>query len=138
MSKKSYQILPHPADIIIQAQGKDLSEIFKNCAKGLMAYIFEEKELNNHQPDFIEEVKLESQDQLGLLIDWLSELLYLSDYLDANFYDYKIKELTDNKIIAEIYGKKMEAINDVKAITYHQSELKKSSNGYLAKILCDI
>ncbi len=28
MSKKSYQILPHPADIIIQATGNDLQEVF--------------------------------------------------------------------------------------------------------------
>ena len=138
MPKKPFQLLPHPADIIIQAQGKDLSEIFKNCAKGLMAYIFEEKELANQKPDITEEINLESQDQLGLLIDWLSELLYLSDYHDADFYDYEILELTAKKIKAIVYGKKRGAINDVKAITYHQSELKKDKDGYLARILCDI
>lgn len=138
MPEKPFQILPHPADIIIQAQGKDLTDVFINSAKGLMAYIFGEKKLDNQQPNVTEEINIESQDQSGLLIDWLSEILYLSDYHDANFYDYKILELKDKKIKAIVYGKKTEAINDVKAITYHQSELKKDNHGYLAKILCDI
>ncbi len=138
MSKKPYQLLPHPADIIIQATGDNLSEIFINSAKGLMSYIFEEKKLDNQQPNVTEEINIESQDQSGLLIDWLREILYLSDYHDANFYNYEIVELNEKRIKAKVYGKKAEAINDVKAITYHQSELKKDNHGYLAKILCDI
>ena len=85
-----------------------------------------------------EKVQLKSSDQKALLVDWLSELLYLSDTKDVCYNKFDFEELTDEKLVAIAYGRRVKAKEDIKAVTYHGLEIKKTEEGWQAVILFDI
>ena len=71
---KTYELIDHTADVGIKAYGKTLSEAFENAAKGMFDIITDSSEIESIGQYNIE---LEAPDLEQLLVDWLSELLYL-------------------------------------------------------------
>ena len=72
--KKPYELIDHTADIAIKAYGKSLSEAFENAAKAMFDIITDSSEIESvGQYD----VELEAPDLEQLLVDWLSELLFI-------------------------------------------------------------
>jgi len=132
----NYKILEHTADLKIQAEGKDLAELFSNIALGMTEYIFGQQQMVNSQQSGI--VKVSSKDIESLLVDWLSELLYLSEINKSAYTKFDIKEISETKLEAEVFGKQAEKKDDIKAVTYHQLKIEKTKQGYKTVVLFDI
>ena len=88
------------------------------------------------------EVKVEIEaDDLGrLLVDWLSELLYLCDVDDALFSEFEVN-ISDNKLKGIARGENIDATRhglktDIKAVTYHMLEVNAEKN--CVQVLFDI
>lgn len=131
-----YKILEHPADLKIQVFGKDLKELFSNAALGMANFQFEIKSKSEKGKRDIVDIK--STDLKALLIDWLSELLYLSDTNNLAYIKFDIKKLTETELEAEVQGFPGEPKDDIKAVTYHGLEIKKVGERWEAIILFDI
>ncbi len=87
----------------------------------------------------IREIDIESIDLGALLVDFLSEVLYLIQTNKEIYSDAKFLKLTDSKIEAEILGQKVERFKeDIKAVTYYDLQLEKIHGGWQAVILFDI
>src|SRR3989344_3795290 len=129
------------ADIAYDAYGKDLDELFENAALA----IFElSAELDTVDAKQKVEFELENKKLDNLLYDFLSEILFLKDSKYMVFRNVKvaIQEGVSNKLKAVLHGdtinpKKQHLENDIKAITMHMFELKKTKDGYKARILVD-
>ena len=134
---KPYQFLPHPADIKLKARGKDLSELFSNCARGMMSFIYGEKVACKKYTKK-EEISLEAKDLSALLVDWLSELLYLSNYTYNAFLNFEFKEIEESKLVATAHGCEVDAEDDIKAVTYSELEINQIKDGWEAIIVFDI
>jgi len=132
---KKYKFLDHPADIKIQSFGKDLAELFTNSALGMMAFLYETDDVKITRTDHIE---IEADNLESLLIDWLSEILYLSDTHYRNYCDYKITFIDEKKIIAEVGSGEAVAKNDIKAVTYHDLKIEKKDHEWVATVVYDI
>ena len=70
----SYEILDHTADVLIRAYGKTLAEAFEHAAKAMFDIITDNSEIESMGQYTIE---LEAPNVDQLLVDWLSELLFL-------------------------------------------------------------
>jgi SHS2 domain-containing protein len=85
-----------------------------------------------------------AREPAGLLVSWLSEILYLQDTDGWLFRDFEIGELTDFSIAASGVGERFEPGRHqfkllVKAITYHQLALDKMGDGrWRAQVYVDI
>jgi len=143
---KTYEIINHTADIGLKVFGKNLEALFLNAAQAMFEIILEKTEkeslfkkqeskkfLLNKQGSNLEEI----------FVFWLSELLYLfnSEGLIMNKAD--IHKLDSNCIQAEIIGRifntDLERIKtEIKAVTYHELEVKKTERGYEAKVIFDV
>jgi len=137
MTKKD-EILEHPADLKIRAFGKTKEELFFNMMIGMN---------ENMKPEIKEpiektkrNIKIESPDLDSLFVDFLSEVLYLSQANKEIYFDVKFIKFTDTEIEAELFGQKVERFNeDIKAVTYHQLDARQREDStWEATILFDI
>ena len=140
---KEFEILEHTADIGIAAYGKTKKEVFINAAKGMFEIIAGES--RNLKENFYDKIKLEADNPEGLFFAWLNELLYISETKLVILSKFKIKELSDFQIKAEVEGMKINPPSvkiekEIKAVTYHRLEIKKDEESGLwrAQIIFDI
>jgi len=133
-----YKILPHIADIKLKVTADSLEELFSGALKGMAEILTLKKDLTTKQVK--KEIKISSIDFSSLLIDFLSEILTLSDIEDSVFTDINIKKFLDKEIEAEILGFKVRQFKEeIKAATYHRAEIKKNEKGkWEVEILFDI
>ena len=95
-----FEILPHTADIKIRAYGKTKKELFCNALIGMFQAvrpIVPECSVKNNRvvcPSLPErhEVEITASDEESLLVDFLSEALYLSDVYNQAYLDVIIHE----------------------------------------------
>jgi len=136
-----FEVFEHTADVGIKAHGNNLKELLENAAFGMFSLI---ADLNKVKSVGEFKVVLKSDDKEQLLVDWLSELLYLHEVYNALLKDFEI-EIREGKDAIELKGiVKGEEIDEkrhhlkamVKAVTYHMLEINEK-DGYLT-VLFDI
>ncbi|MBE3036536.1 MAG: archease [Candidatus Atribacteria bacterium] len=140
---KEFEILEHTADIGIAAYGKTKREVFINTARGMFEIIA--GETKNLKENFCGKIKLEADNLEGLLFAWLNELLYISETKLVILYKFEIKDLSNNKMGAEVKGTKINRLGckiekEIKAATYYRLEIKKDEESGLwrAQVIFDI
>jgi len=136
MPEKKYEILEHKADLKIRAFGKKKEELFLNMLTGLM---------ENLRPEGIgkkekREIKIDSQDLETLLVDFLSEVLYLSQVNKEIYNNIKFKKFTNTELEGELIGQKVGRFGeDIKAVTYYDLDVHQKEDGaWEATVLFDI
>jgi SHS2 domain-containing protein len=133
---KKYIVIDHPSDIGIEAIGKDIKGLFENSAFGMMDMMFE---LSGVKKEMSFDVKVTGDDQVSLLVSWLSELLYLSDSNHVALSDFKITKMSDAELEAKVYGGKIGKVKRfIKAATYNQLEIKKEKGSWKSRIIFDV
>jgi SHS2 domain-containing protein len=131
-----YEILEHLADLKIKGYGKDLKELFSNLLKGMFEAC---KPIVENDSIISREVKIRSESLESLLYDFLSEALYLSDVNNETYFEVNFEKLTENELVCKIKGKKIKGFEtEIKAVTWHDLEIKKTEKGWEATILFDI
>ena len=157
---KTYEILDHPADLKIRVFGNDLSEVFVNMA---LAVAKQQTPARVSAKGVAEEIIIESSDLASLLVDWLSEILYRGEINKKVYTDFEITEFSEKpykyphrpihkefgeegitfrcggNIKAKIRGVAVESKNmDIKAVTYHELEIKKIDDHWEAIVVFDV
>ena len=135
-----FRILEHPADIGFEAFGSTREEVFANAARALFHLILD---LDSVEPRTEVAVQVEGADPASLLVNWLSELLYLNDAEGWLFSEFEVERLDDRSLAARARGEKFDrtrhrAKSQVKAITYHQLKLERAAGSWHARIYVDI
>lgn len=137
---KTYELIDHTADVGVKACGDTLAEAFEEAAKAMFDIITDKSEIENVGQYTIE---LKADDLEQLLVDWLSELLFLNSANNLVFGFFKIDlDEKNNSLSAKIFGEKYDISKhkvgtEIKAVTYHMLEVKKKKPYYI-KILFDI
>ncbi len=91
------------------------------------------------EPGPWEHIELSARDQATLLVDWLNELLALSE-IEGRAYAY-MQALTvrDGALTAEVRGRKVSRWQSpVKAATYHGLSLERQGSRWKAVVLLDV
>jgi SHS2 domain-containing protein len=137
--KLGYTIIDHTADIGMEASGKNLEETFENLALGMFAIITDGSVIEN---EIKKEILLpRDSDTEQLVIDWLSELLYLSDISGLVFGKFRV-ELSD-QLKAQVWGEPYSRDKhgygaEIKAVTYHLLSVKNNKKGVTIRVLFDV
>jgi SHS2 domain-containing protein len=134
----NFEVLEHPTDLKIKVNGCNLAELFKNAGLALFCSI-DPKTPRPKSLDAWREVSVAASDVETLLVDWLSELLYLHDVNKTNYFDIEIIEMSPTSMLAKVRGipSKQDKF-EVKAATYHGLTVKTVDSGYEATVLFDI
>jgi GxxExxY protein len=136
-SDRSFEILEHPSDVKVRAFGDTKEELFLNAMLGMVAVLRPQIRNSNIE---IRNIKIKSVDSNALLVDFLSEVLYLSQVNKEIYTDVIFNKFSDKELEGELIGNEVESFGeDIKAVTYHGLEIKKNKEGlYQATILLDI
>lgn len=137
-----FKFLPHTSDVYITATAKTLEEAFADCALGLEQTMVEIKDI---KPEIEKRFEIESEDEKSLLFDFLNQFLIIHDVENLIFSEVKVESIKKNekfklKALAkgEVFDENKHRQNTlVKAITYHEMEIKKNEE-YFVKVLVDI
>ena len=135
-----FRILDHTADVGLEAHGHDLAELFSNAARGMFSIIVSLKSI---RPGKDVQIKVSAENLENLLVNWLSELLYLSSTQMVLFSRFEIAEIDDNHISAKALGESIdqsrhELYTEIKAVTYHELKVEKRNQRWCARVLFDI
>ena len=135
-----YKFLPHTADVMFEAEGETLEEVFEACGRATFDVMADVKTVES-KVKF--QVDLENKDSEKLLFEFLSEIIYLKDAEYSVFSDVSIYIEGKYKLKATLSGdkikpKKQKLGNDVKAVTMHKFKLEKTKNGFKAVVILDI
>jgi len=125
--KNKFKILPHTADVRMLIFGDSFQELFFNALLGMEKILGPIK--TNEETDW-RGFKVESLDTTALLIDFLSEILYLTQTHKEIYNQLEIKKLTETSIEGRVKGIKIEGFSeDIKGVTYHEAYVQQKSDG---------
>lgn len=138
--ENDFEILSHTADTGIIAYGDDLPELFVNAARGLFSII---TALGDIAATIEQRVEVNATDREALLVNWLNELIYLTDARQMLFSRFEVVDLSDQKIIARAFGENIDIEKhtikiQVKAATYHQLKIENTADGWRARVIFDV
>lgn len=130
------------ADAAFQAEAENIEELFQTCAQATFEVMADTKTIEHK---YKEGVELVGENLEELLFGWLAELIYLKDVKSMLFskFDVKIQKKNGYRLAASVWGestdqKKHKVRVDVKAVTYHLLEVKRTDNRWTAKVILDI
>jgi SHS2 domain-containing protein len=146
----TFEILPHTADVGFRARGASLSDLFETAAQAMFSI-----EYNTSTVGFELEldVTADADDLEGLLVAWLSELLWIHDAKGFVAGDFLIVELGQPPM-GRVGGAPLMArgvargreIGDwfeqigpqIKAVTLHGLEIIERRGNYEATVYLDV
>ncbi|MBI5392016.1 archease [Candidatus Woesearchaeota archaeon] len=138
-----YQFFPHTADLIFEAYGTTLEELFANAGLATEEVMVNLKTVT---PTEKKAFKLQAESVEELLYHFLEELIFLKDTDSLLFSEFvfKVQFLKQNYVLTG-FGKgeiinpeKHDLGQDVKAVTKHLFEVKQQGMIWTAKVLLDI
>ena len=129
-------------DAAFEAEGRTLEELFREAAVATFEVMVDTK---GGEPRITREVELKNEAVDGLLFDWLSELVYLKDAEAVLFskFNVNIKKNDAYELRAKASGENINQQkhilrSDVKAVTFHMFEVKKTEENWSARVILDI
>jgi len=137
---KKYEFIDHTADICVKAYGNTLDETFENAAHAMFDVITDNSEVESTGEY---DITLEAEELEQLLVDFLSELLFLHSAKNIVFGFFKINiDEKKKKLFAKVYGEKFDFSKhktgaEIKAVTYHMLEVKNKKPFHI-QVLFDI
>lgn len=130
------------ADAAFEVEGTTLEELFRDAAVATFEVMVD---IGTVKPEVTREIELENKNVGDLFFDWLSELVYLKDAESLIFcrFDVNIRKNDACKLKATVSGEPINQIkhslrSDVKAVTYHMFEVKKTGENWTARVVLDI
>jgi SHS2 domain-containing protein len=138
-----YRFLDHMTDAVIEAYGTTLEEAFENAAKALCDTMID---LKTVRPQREIKFSAEGSDLYSLLFDWLDKvmLLLVADRIAMSQFSVNIKQ-HDNSYLLEgsTRGEPLELDRhhykvEIKAVTYHEMEIKQEKDMIIARFLLDL
>jgi SHS2 domain-containing protein len=134
---RGFDFLDHPGDVKLRVWSGSLESLFAAAAEGMMAFLFGNG-IANLEPDRTETIEIDAKDREALLVDWLSELLYRATCEYRAYMGFRIHELTESKLKATVAAAAAQAVEDIKAVTYHELSVCECERGWEASIVFDI
>ena len=137
---KRFEILDHTADIGLIVHGENLKALFENAAEAFFHLITDLRKVKRRVERRVN-IPGESLDRL--VVDWLSELLYLHDAENLLFRGFNVDSVGEEGLKAIAKGEPFrDGIHviktEVKAVTYHRIEVRKEKGCWRAQIILDL
>ncbi|TYB32033.1 MAG: archease [Candidatus Mcinerneyibacterium aminivorans] len=134
-----FEEIDHTADLALQVRAKNIEELFTEAARGMFYLMFDEDTKKNKSREL--KIQLDSFSLENLLVDFLNELLYISDKDDLALNDLKIKIINNKKKLLKSTINLIKNANKktaIKAATYHNLKIRQKGNYYQVQITFDI
>ena len=137
---RRFKVLDHTADIGVVVYGEDLKALFENAGQAFFHLI---TDLRKVRPGVEKGIEIGAESLERLMVDWLSELLYLHDVENLLFKTFQVESIGRGGLKARAAGERFREgthviKTEIKAVTYHQIRVVKGDRGWEARIIFDL
>ncbi len=134
-----YKYIPGiTSDVMFEAYGKTPKELFENAAEAMFSTICKLEKVDVKKTL---RLKVAGQDMKDLFYNWLQNLIAKVDTDEMFFSKFNILKITETALEAELSGESISPTKGgtlVKAVSYHDFDIKKKKTGYVATVTLDI
>ena len=130
-----YEILEHTTDVRLRVVARDREQLFRESVEALMASM----KVDAHGSDAEREtVELDAPDLTALLVDFLGEILLRAQIHQRAYEVIELLSLGGTHLEAVLESRAAWFGEDVKAVTYHEADVRETSNGWTTNLILDI
>jgi SHS2 domain-containing protein len=134
MASHGYQEVDHTADIALRVWGEDIHTLLRQAAYGLndlMGVVLQDTPVEGH-------FSLQQDSFETLLVDFLSELLFLAEEKDHLFDSFSFDEHDDGLTVQMTGRMILSQDRHVKAVTFHNLDVAQTDCGFEVTITFDV
>lgn len=133
-----YTVLSHTADTGIEATAPTLEALISELAAGMFSLV-----ARVDGPLEVEaKAEVASPSTEGLVVDVLSDLLYLSEVEELVFAEFQVSVAVENTATVLARGVSLEEAEvtgpPIKAVTYHDLVVEETADGWLGRVYFDV
>ncbi len=139
-----YTYLDHTADIALEISGTDYPDLFRT---GISAWRRVTAGHGDSAPSEQRRVELDAGSYEELLVGFISEANYLltvKSFLTLAVKEIEFRQMPDGlQLFAQLAGRRLSANEaeievEVKAVTFHQMDIRKTADGLKTRLVFDI
>lgn len=137
-SDAHFREVEHTADLAVEVWGKDFPSLLVHAAEAMFALQGLPRAV---EPTVRRRVELSAPDRESLLVDWLNELLYLSESHDELYTAFELAEVSGPgaALRARAFGQKGHPTKrKIKAATFHDLRIAGDSGELRTRIVFDV
>ena len=135
-SASGYKEVEHTADISLKVWSTTIEELFVQAVEGFNSIV--EINPNNENSGVMEDFSFQEYDLESMLVALLSECNYKIQQ-DLIFVVVKEISIANGILVGKFFKRKLESFKkEIKAVTYHNLKIQKSSQGYSVTIVFDV
>ena len=147
--KKPFRELEHTADLRVEIYGRDEQELFQNAVESLYV-LLGLPDLSGREVDVAaDSLRICGQDREEALVQLLGELLYRATVegkrlnLDALSLRRSAEGEAGFEVVVigcwqKLGDKEMTGKREIKAVTYHNVQIRRTKQGFSAEVVMDI
>jgi SHS2 domain-containing protein len=136
-SQPDFQIVEHMADWSIRVRAGDFGQLLATAAFGMSSLLVNDPALLPLDEE--RHIEVRAFDRESILVEWLSELAYLAERDSIVFRDFEMHVATPTQVSATVRGARASQMHKhIKAVTYHNLEVKQTADGLEAEIVFDV
>jgi len=138
MRVKKYRFLPHTADVKIEAYGATLEKALANAVTGLGEAISGSTGVPQKARRLVE---ARGRDREAMSHNFMEEVLYLADaddFVPATAKNVTVRGNTATAVLSGCSMAELGITNAVKAVTYNELAVRRSSAGWTLLFVLDV
>jgi SHS2 domain-containing protein len=141
MEPKKYRLTKHQSELAVRVTGDSQADLFANSAAALfdvMVVDMNKVECKDQLP-----LEVEGTDRDDLMVNWVRELLYLYQGSGYLIKEFRIREVKDTVVKADVSGEKIdpdrhEIQQEIAAVAFHKSRMEKTGNQWTAHLIFEL
>jgi SHS2 domain-containing protein len=137
---KNYRLTTRQSELAVRVIGNSQADLFANSAFALFDVMtdVDKIEIKEQLP-----LEVEGTDRDDLLVNWMRELLYLYQGSGYMLKEFKVHDVKDTMVKAEVCGEKIdpdrhEIRKEISAVAYNQGRMQKTGNQWTAQLIFEI
>jgi SHS2 domain-containing protein len=135
-----YELLDHTADLRVRVTGTDRAELYENAGLALFDLITRSEA---GSPQTVTPIRVTGADPADLMVNFLRELLYLWTGDGKLVGTIAVGSISDTAIDALVTAGRHDPDrhrirHEIKAVTYHQIDVRRTADGWQATVIFDI
>jgi SHS2 domain-containing protein len=138
--QKKYRITKHQNELAVRISGNSQADLFANSAFALFDVMTDPTTVETKERIPLE---IEGTDRDDLMVNWMRELLYLYQGSGYLLKEFKISQVKETVVKAEVSGEKIdpdrhEIKQEIAAVAFHKSRIEKTGNQWTAQVIFEL
>ncbi len=133
-----WEVVEHTADWALRVRGRDWESLLRNAALGMASLL-----VGGEGPPAVDapapvEIAVDAPDSETLLVDWLTELAYLAESEGRVVTRVDFHDVARHHLRATVIAGQASLQKHIKAVTYHNLEIRTMEAGLEVTIVFDV